>query len=199
MNMTIDKVKYSPWGAIQQTVHYAEGIQGVSTASHGGIKLDRKRNALIPAPFRNKGGWYEEDAEAAIPMYFLYDHIQERRHWNMTRDEIKLDVRDEFPHEWEAYCGEKVPASESKVIAQEQFEIVNRERFVACSAWGDWHKNVPRGYVVCLARRASDMAEAYFTVSLERYDARLKQAVRFHVIDETIDKRMDSFEQFPQE
>jgi hypothetical protein len=32
------------------------------------MKLDRKRNAQVPAPARQPGGWYEEDCEVAIPM-----------------------------------------------------------------------------------------------------------------------------------
>lgn len=58
----------SPWGKIQHVQHLGEGACFVSTAGHGGIKLDRKRNAMIPKAARRERGWYEEDCEAAIPM-----------------------------------------------------------------------------------------------------------------------------------
>ena len=51
----------------------APGAWTLSTAGHGGIKLNRKRNALVPADARAKGGWYEEDCEWAIPAYVHQD------------------------------------------------------------------------------------------------------------------------------
>ena len=57
----------SPWGRVQSCGMVAPGIGWVSTASHGGIKLDRKRNAEVPEYMRTAGGWYEEDCEWAIP------------------------------------------------------------------------------------------------------------------------------------
>jgi hypothetical protein len=62
---------HSPWGAVQHGERLADGVFFVSTAGHGGIKLDRARNALVPEVFRKEGGWYEEDCDWAIPMYFL--------------------------------------------------------------------------------------------------------------------------------
>ena len=50
---------------------FAEGVFFVSTPSHGGFKLEAKHNLLIPAAFRREGGWYEEDCDAAIPMFFM--------------------------------------------------------------------------------------------------------------------------------
>lgn len=50
---------YSPWGKIESKTEFAPDIVFVSTASHGGIKLDRLRNAMVPKPLRRAGGWYE--------------------------------------------------------------------------------------------------------------------------------------------
>ncbi len=46
-----------------------------STAGHGGIKLSPERNRVVNKAWRRKGGWYEEDVDAAIviltfPQYF---------------------------------------------------------------------------------------------------------------------------------
>ena len=60
--------KYSPWGKVQYVKSFSEGVVLVSTASHGGMKLDRACNAKVPASARRKGGWYEEDCEVAIPI-----------------------------------------------------------------------------------------------------------------------------------
>jgi hypothetical protein len=60
----------TPWGQSQTVEQVAPGIQFVSTASHGGYKLDPARNAQIPrawqdASFNKQGrmGWYEEDCD----------------------------------------------------------------------------------------------------------------------------------------
>lgn len=63
--------KQSPWGKVQSATRIAEGVVVVHTAGHGGIKLDRRRNAQIPALARRPGGWYEEDCEANVPFVFL--------------------------------------------------------------------------------------------------------------------------------
>jgi hypothetical protein len=89
--------KYSPWGYIQDVEKIADGIWSVSTAGHGGIKLDRKHNAAMPDYMRSPGGWYEEDCQWALvalvfPAAFVakmhkdgtsdYDHaLQAAEHW----------------------------------------------------------------------------------------------------------------------
>ena len=67
----------TPWGESQSVTNIAPGIISVSTAGHGGIKLDRTRNAMIPADARRKGGWYEEDSDACIPLLYFADEIRE--------------------------------------------------------------------------------------------------------------------------
>ena len=56
----------SPWGGVQDGVRHAEGLYSVSTASHGGIKVDAILNETIPAVFRADEGWYEEDADLSL-------------------------------------------------------------------------------------------------------------------------------------
>jgi len=46
----------------------------VTTAGHGGIKLDAARNRKVPGPVRSRDGWYEEDCDWAIPAY-VHDDI----------------------------------------------------------------------------------------------------------------------------
>ena len=45
----------------------APGINFVTAAGHGGIKLDRAHNAKVPAYVRERGGWYEKNSDWAIP------------------------------------------------------------------------------------------------------------------------------------
>jgi hypothetical protein len=72
----------TPWGRSQAIEKVGEGIQFVSTASHGGYVLDAERNAKIPyawrkASFNENGlrGFYEEDCDwtmvaLTFPEYF---------------------------------------------------------------------------------------------------------------------------------
>lgn len=45
----------TPWGMSQGATVYAEGVVFHSTASHGGFKLDRARNAALHSALRIKG------------------------------------------------------------------------------------------------------------------------------------------------
>lgn len=71
----VHEVGRSPWGAIQECSELAPGIWSVSTASHGGIKLDRNRQASMPADMKRPGGWYEEDCEWCLPFCIFADDL----------------------------------------------------------------------------------------------------------------------------
>lgn len=82
------KLTSSPWGAVQQQHELAEGIIGVSTASHGGIKVSDELLAKMPAEFRTTpysgGGWFEEDCDWALvavcfPYAFHPNQVAEAR------------------------------------------------------------------------------------------------------------------------
>jgi len=108
----------SPWGAIQWLEHMSPGIDSVSTAGHGGIKLSRERNAAMPKELRRPGGWYEEDCEAAMPMWIYADDLgfdQERK------EIVKGVVIRWFPDEYEAFTGEIIPPGESLIKDERTF------------------------------------------------------------------------------
>src|SRR3546814_12124586 len=73
----------TPWGLAQSSEIYANGVVFHSTASHGGIKLDRARNMAMHGVLRVAGGWYEEDCEwAKVALGFpdlFTDRSTERR------------------------------------------------------------------------------------------------------------------------
>ena len=48
--------KSSPWGSVQSCERIAGGIYSICTASHGGIKLSRQRNRIMPDYMRCEGG-----------------------------------------------------------------------------------------------------------------------------------------------
>ena len=66
------QIKNSPWGQVQKQTHYADGIDFVSTASHGGFILSPERVEQVKAKFPGFTPWggadgaYEEDCDAVI-------------------------------------------------------------------------------------------------------------------------------------
>jgi hypothetical protein len=72
--MTMKNVP-TPWGRSQGGFLLAPGIKQYHTASHGGIKVNKRLNDTIPVGFRHRRGWYEENGSAVIPLYFFFDDI----------------------------------------------------------------------------------------------------------------------------
>lgn len=66
----------SPWGPVQHQTDYMNGCVEVSTSGHGGMKVVGALAKKIPALFRNRSSWYEEDCEVLIPLYYLYDDFK---------------------------------------------------------------------------------------------------------------------------
>ena len=154
----------TPWGKADSAEIIAEGIGRVGTPSHGGIKLDRKRNAAVPAYFRRKGGWYEEDCDAAIPA-LVFDaefsaYIEGQEYFSKAEYASKAERHRAFtvqslknwhPHEYAKFTGEEVKLEESSTLRREHAANVNADKLVAGAAFGDWSKNVPFGQVGVIA------------------------------------------------
>lgn len=79
----------TPWGRAQTKELITSWLYFVSTPGHGGVKLDREHNAMIPKKYRRLGGWYEEDCEMLIPLYFLHEKIESERVYGA--EWLKLD------------------------------------------------------------------------------------------------------------
>lgn len=71
---------YTPWGQTQTCHALGDGIFTVTTAGHGGIWLSPERMKALPEVCRStpysKGGWFEEDCDSLIPMFFFYTDLQ---------------------------------------------------------------------------------------------------------------------------
>lgn len=134
--------KRSPWGAVDNHEIIAPGIISVSTPSHGGIKLDRTRNAKVHPALRIAGGWYEEDCEADIaiftfPAEFLtYVRSQGRDAEGFEPKGVSARLRQWFPDQWEDMTGEKVTAEQSKIVADREFLAAHADDWVGVSALG---------------------------------------------------------------
>jgi hypothetical protein len=70
MTVTHPQRIHTPWGYSDHVEYIAEGIQWVSTPSHGGYKLSPERVKAMPRDWLNAsfnlqgfGGWFEEDCD----------------------------------------------------------------------------------------------------------------------------------------
>ena len=163
----------TPWGKADSIKNIAPGIKFVSTPSHGGFKLDRRNNARMPLCFRKAGGWYEEDCEWAMVAVVFEAHFKEHL------EQAKCTIKNYWPDKWEAFSGEKLKLKDSCVLRELEFERVHADDYVAVSAVGDWHKDVPKGKVgVCATKGgkrdfgAMKSSVEFFLVDSKDYDLR---------------------------
>ncbi|MBB3862522.1 hypothetical protein GGQ88_003823 [Novosphingobium hassiacum] len=119
----------TPWGMSQSATIYGTGIVFHSTASHGGFKLDRGRNAALNPALRIKGGWYEEDGDWARVAAGYPDLFTDREKAQADRT-----LRDWEPDAWEAVHDRTLSAEESFVRDRQRFECEHANDWVVISA-----------------------------------------------------------------
>ena len=129
----------TPWGQSQDVTEYAPGIVFVSTASHGGIKLDRKHNAMVPDYMRCEGGWYEEDCDWAIvatifPAAFIRPDGDKLP---ATLEAAKRTLRVWRPDEYERYYGVVLQPGESFIRDERVFLAAHTTDWLAIAAVND--------------------------------------------------------------
>ncbi|MCA1379448.1 hypothetical protein I6F34_01260 [Bradyrhizobium sp. BRP05] len=179
--------KTSPWGAIQDKRELAPGIWSVSTASHGGIKLSRERNAAMPAYMRNEGGWYEEDCEWAKAAVVHPIGFQRVVNGKTEFDHAMATLRNWHPDAYEKFSGLPLVKGQSLIRDEQIFKAETHDKFVLRSAWGDWAHWVPKGKIGVYAHRESDKAEKWFLLDKASYEQRRAADRSGIVIDPAID------------
>jgi hypothetical protein len=160
----------TPWGVSQSVTEVYPGIQSVSTAGHGGYKLDRKRNAMVHEAWRNVGGWYEEDCEwAIVALTFKYEFPAE------TVEGAIKTLKNWLPIQYSLVTGEQVALEESSKLREIAAKEAAKGKLQSFVAWGSWNKHVPEGFVgVCAKVDGRDGAGEgrYFLIPAEEYDGR---------------------------
>ena len=73
--------KWTPWRSVQNAEELAPGIISYSTASHGGIWIDKKHQQKLEKytinNWLNSSQWWEEDCDWVIPYLVFSFEIQE--------------------------------------------------------------------------------------------------------------------------
>lgn len=161
---------HTPWGKSDYSKSYARGVMFYGTPSHGGLRLSKTKNAQMPDALRldngRKGeGWYEEDCDCARV------HVAFPNLFPTSLEASKKSLANWNPDAYEALYGPLKPG-ESHTKDQIQFVADNANNFVGRSAVGDWHADVPKGYVGVTVARATDGAEKTILVTEDDYAAR---------------------------
>jgi hypothetical protein len=110
--------KRTPWGLADGMMVYGDGIVRYYTPGHGGIHVDRKRNAKIHPALREAcgdGAWYEEDCGWSA-VAFTHQELftsREVRHATET-------LKNRYPHAYTAATGQTVELSESLMLREEE-------------------------------------------------------------------------------
>lgn len=138
----------TPWGVAQLSRVYAPGIVRHATAGHGGFGIHPEQNALVPAPYRNDGGWYEEDIEwakvaAAFPDLFT----------SYERACADRTLRDAEPDAYEAVNGIVLEPGASHTKDARRFAREHAQDWIVISAINS--RRHP-GLVECVATRGGE-------------------------------------------
>jgi hypothetical protein len=160
----------TPWGKADNAHVIAPGIQRVSTSSHGGFKLDKEANEKVPAPFREKGGWYEEDVLYAVVFATFPEVFGPEPVIN-----AHATLKNYYPDKYAAAYNVEVSLEESHVLRERAFRKEAEGQLQTFAAWGDWHAKVPQGMVGVVARvdgREGTGPDRYFLVPQDEYASR---------------------------
>jgi hypothetical protein len=190
-----DDTMHTPWGPSQHAKTLMDGIIEVSTASHGGIKLDRTKNAQVPDYMRRKGGWYEEDCDWCIPA-LLWPEAFSFPTPEEAHDNALHTFKTWMPDEAERYLGIILQPGESHVKDERAWKLAHANDYLVLAGYGSWHDKVPHGFVGVFAGRGGRLPNgsypndtAWFLVPEDEY----KQPGRF-VIDPTRHQTVQPFD-----
>lgn len=165
--------KRSPWGKVQSVKTYCDGVVFVSTASHGGFKVDKKRNAMIPPYMRSVDGWYEEDTQWVIPaIVFQFNAFEKETNPESHKKNIAAamdTLKNWYPQMYEKFTGTTLQPGESFVRDEQIFKEANKDNYVVFSAI-----SVDNGMVKVYACRMSAFGEKVFLIPAVEYQNRGK-------------------------
>lgn len=124
---------WTPWGMADSKTEYVPNIVFYGTPSHGGFHITGGLNKKIPKPFRNVGGWYEEDAAGNFVMYFLNDEFLKTPQWVFEQSHSNISL-----NEWVNKCKENAIESIKKWFPAESAFYFNMPELL--ENLEDWKK-----------------------------------------------------------
>ncbi len=158
----------TPWGMSQHSDKIAVGIMKYVTASHGGVRLSKKRNEQVPDYMRDESGWYEEDDQWTIVACVFPDEYM-AYYEPYCPDIIEIAKRtllNYMPDMYERFFNEEIKQGESTIRDQENFYKEHANDYIVISAIGEGD------IVKCVATKGGhrDFSQARnFIVPIDEY------------------------------
>lgn len=172
----------TPWGRADFVTELLPGMVNVSTAKHGGIFVDQKRNEMIPAYMRRDDGWYEEDCDWCIPFCVfereLFANGNDASRKAIADQAHKDTLKNWHPAAYERFYVTVLTGKDSFIRSEEEFRAAHANDWVVYSCTtGTSFDPVPAGMVKCyagLGMRGNQLPNPtrQFLVPLEEYATR---------------------------
>ena len=161
----ISSTANTPWGCSQGATVYADCVVCHSTAGHGGFHLSADRNRKVHSMLRDRGGWYEEDAEWAI-VALTFPRLFTR----FERRCAERTIKDSWPDAWETISGTVLQPGESHEKDRRAFEREHAGDWIVVSAITSAHE---KGFVEVVAtlggKRGPGTEERRFLIPADEY------------------------------
>jgi hypothetical protein len=154
----------TPWGKSQHSKQYGKGITFYGTAGHGGFKVSAALNQQIPDYMRaadgyadGNAGWYEEDCAWSLVVTIFPERFEET-----TVISAKETLRNTYPAQYERFYGVTLKPGESHNRDSEVFHAEHANDYLVLSAFGDWHKDVAKGFVGVFAGKGGRTKQGHY-------------------------------------
>jgi hypothetical protein len=178
----------TPWGKSDSSTKLAPGIMRYTTPGHGGFHVSKTKNVLIHQSWRKDSGWYEEDCEWVIVAFTFPKFFISSKN-DVSIESIIAIAKDQYPDEYTLITGRKVSLDESHVLRYRADTLKHINDWIAVSAVGDWHHQVPAGKVGITAAKGGhsivDKARRYFLIDSTSYDDKANWSLIGYLVQPT--------------
>lgn len=165
----------TPWGQADAAVVYAKGITSYTTPGHGGFKLSKTLNEVIPADARNENGWYEEDSEWAKVALFHPEAFTQ-----FERDHAKETILQTYPDLYERVFKVAIEEGQSYERDRQIFNARHAGDFhVIAASTSDRFPDQVECWAKLGGRENSDGEEMRVVISSETYGKRGRHGLAF--------------------
>ena len=152
-----------------------------SDPGHAWLILSDEENARVPQAHRLPE--YEEDSAWSIAVLALpsllegpaFKHLDTTAKRAQVLEHARETCRNWHPDAYTAITGEPLTPADSRVLAERQFHTDHAQDWVVISAVGDWHTDVPQGFVLgtaTLGGNRNSAARKDFLIPQDTYHAR---------------------------
>jgi len=168
----IERIKgmWTPWGLSQTKENICRGINFYSTASHGGFKVSKNLNKLIPDYMRNDDGWYEEDCTWSFFVVALIHRCPQIT--DNLYQYAKKTMRCYYWEEYEKFFVVTLAKGESNSKDEFMFFEENKDNLLVISAINSHIEKMVCVEATIGGKRGPNVNKRYFLIPKNEYENR---------------------------